>query len=626
MLLDFRVIRFINRDMENKRERLFAEFPPIERQQWLDKITVDLKGADFGKKLVWRTSEGFNVQPFYMRQDVEDLPQTRSMPGQFPFVRGNKASSNEWYVRQNIDCSDVRAANAKALDVLNRGVDSLGFVLTPEQVSSETLDVLLDGFYPEAIELNFATQESAIVKLGAEVLAWLKRRGADLGQVHGSIAADPIGETLATGRNVLSYAGQLKELVEMFDEVPGFTVVSVNTLELVDAGAFSYQESGYGLAWGNEYMHLLTEAGVDARKAARKLRFETGVGINYFMEIAKMRALRMLWAQILKEYGVPEAECYTYIQATTTEFNKTLFDSHINLLRTQTEAMSASLAGADSIVVTGFDTTYEKATDFSERIARNQQLMLKEENHFSRIVDVAGGSYYIETLTQSLAKEAWKLFLGVEEAGGMLKQVESGEVQAAINATNADRHKKAAQRREFILGTNQFPNFNELSEGKEPLEQPQFDGATLPALNKSRLSSQFEALRLQTEKAAKRPLAFMLTIGDLKWRQARAQFSCNFLAPAGYEVKDNLGFPTVEEGVEAAVAAGADIVVLCSSDAEYADYGIPAFEALAGRAMFVIAGAPECADKLKEAGIEYFIHVRVNQLETLQLFNSKLGI
>ena len=208
-------------------------------------------------------------------------------------------------------------------------------------------------------------------------------------------------------------------------------------------------------------------------------------------------------------------------------------------------------------------------------------------------------------------------------------------MQQAINDTNAARHADAAKRKEFLLGTNQFPNFNEKSEGKAPLEacgcchgHAGGESCEKPfaKLETSRLAADFEALRLQTEKAAKQPVAFMLTIGNLAMRQARAQFSCNFLACAGYKVVDNLGFGSVEEGVEAAVKAGADIVVLCSSDDEYAEYAIPAFKALDGRAMFVVAGAPACMDDLKAAGIENFIHVRVNQLQTLKEYNAKLGI
>jgi methylmalonyl-CoA mutase len=309
-----------------------------------------------------------------------------------------------------------------------------------------------------------------------------------------------------------------------------------------------------------------------------------------------------------------------------------LFDSYVNLLRSQTETMSAAIANVDSIVVTPFDKPYETPTEFAERIARNQQLLLKEEAHFDKLVDVAGGSYTIEHLTDAIAKEGWKLFLAVEEAGGFLAEALKGNIVSAVNASNDKRHAAAATRREFILGTNQFPNFTEKSDGKQPVAcsvccgSPATEGGELPALNKARLASEFEELRLATEKAPKQPIAFMLTIGNLAMRQARAQFSCNFLAAAGYKVMDNLGFKTVEEGVDAALAAQADIVVICSSDDEYAEYAIPAFQYLNGRAMYIVAGAPACSEDLKAAGIENFIHVKSNQLETLRAYNAKLGI
>ena len=292
--------------------------------------------------------------------------------------------------------------------------------------------------------------------------------------------------------------------------------------------------------------------------------------------------------------------------------------------------MSAALANVDSIIVTPFDKPYEQPTDFAERIARNQQLLLKEEAHFDKLVDVAGGSYTIEHLTDAIAQEGWKLFLAVEEAGGFLAEALKGNITNAVNESNTKRHADAAKRKEFLLGTNQFPNFTETSEGKAPCQACCCATATneteLPALNTARLASEFETLRLATEKAKKQPIAFMLTIGNLAMRQARAQFSCNFLAAAGYKVMDNLGFKTVEEGVDAALSANADIVVICSSDDEYAEYAIPAFQYLNGRAMFVVAGAPACSEDLKAAGIENFINVKSNQLGTLKEYNAKLGI
>ena len=315
---------------------------------------------------------------------------------------------------------------------------------------------------------------------------------------------------------------------------------------------------------------------------------------------------------------------------TTAKYNQTLFDPYVNLLRSQTEAMSAAIAGVDSITVTPFDAAYQESDEFSERLARNQQLLLKEESHMDKVVDPAGGSYYIENLTEAIAKQAWALFLQIEEEGGMLSLVQAGKVQEAANATNATRHENAAKRKEGLLGTNQFPNIKEMSDGRQPKAKCccccANENKTIATLDSARLASQFEELRLATEASGKRPKVFMLTIGNLAMRQARAQFSGNFFGCAGYEIIDNLGFKTVEEGAEAAKKAGADIVVLCSSDDEYAEYGPAAFKAVGDSAIYVIAGAPACMEDLKAAGIENYVHVRCNVLETLKEFNNKLGI
>ncbi len=616
--------------MAKKNEKLFGEFVAPTRQEWLDKIQVDLKGADFNKRLVWKTNEGFNVQPFYRKEDVERLQTPEAMPGEFPFVRGNKKLDNEWYVRQNITADSAAEANKKALDVLNKGVNSLGFHICGSQLSREYVETLLEGIHCDCVELNFTTCKRHSVELAEMLVDIFEKRGYDKENIVASIDWDPM-EKMLGGKDVEGVLQFAKPLVEAVKDYPHFRVIAVNTVALSNAGAYIVQELGYALAWGAEYLQMLVDAGVDATLAARKIKFNMGISENYFMEIAKFRAARLLWAEIVKEYNPScDCACKMIVNAETTRYNMTLFDAYVNMLRSQTETMSAALAGVHSIVVTPFDAAYETPNEFSDRIARNQQLLLKEECHFDTVVDPSAGSYYIEELTSSLAKEAWKIFLNVEEQGGFLAAVKAGTVQDDINATNEKRHLHAAQRREFILGTNQFPNFIETSEGKTPLASEckgkcGEEGA-LKSIKATRLAADFENLRLATEKAEKQPVAFMVTIGNLAWRQARAQFSCNFLAAAGYKVIDNLGFQTVEEGIDAAVEAGADIVVLCSSDDEYAEYAIPAYKYLDNRAIYVVAGAPACAEDLKAAGIENFIHVKVNQLETLKMFNSKLGI
>ena len=616
--------------MAENKEKLFSDFTAPSRQEWRDKIEVDLKGADYQKKMVWRTNEGFSMEPFYLKEDVEQLAAVNALPGEFPYVRGNKTADNEWRVRQNIKCECPKEANAKALDILNKGVNSLGFCIPGDKVSEDYLAQLLEGIYLDCVELNFATCPCHTLELAKALAAYFEKKGVDAAKVEGSLSFDPFEKMLMKGKDSFALLAEAKEIVKIFAAYPKFRAISVNAYKLTDAGAYSYQDLGYALAWGNEYMTILTEAGVAPEVAAQNIKFNLGINGVYFMEIAKLRAARTLWAQIVSQYTPCKESAKMHVCAYTTTYNQTLFDSYVNLLRSQTEAMSAALGGVESMVVAPFDLPYEAPTEFAERIARNQQLLLKDECHFDRMVDVAGGSYFIEKLTAALAGEAWKLFLSVEEEGGFLAAAKAGKVQNTINETNAARHANAGKRKEFLLGTNQFPNFIEKSEGKTPLtcccKSCCEEETEIPAIKTTRLASDFETLRITTEKAEKTPVAFMLTIGNLAMRQARAQFSCNFLAAAGYKVVDNLGFKTVEEGVDAALAANADIVVLCSSDDEYAEYAVPAFQYLNGRAMFVVAGAPACSEDLKAAGIENFIHVRVDQLKTLKEYNAKLGI
>ena len=616
--------------MANK-EKLFTEFQAPTTQEWLDKIEVDLKGADFQKKLVWRTNEGFNVQPFYRREDLANLKTPDALPGEFPFVRGNKKDSNEWYVRQNIKVDDPVEANKKALDILNKGIDSIGFRFGGDMVSPSFIETLLKDIRLDIVEVSYRTCPRHAVELAEILVKYFEKQGYDKEKIVGGVGFDPIDKMLQKGKDTTPMLAQLPKLVETLKDYPNLRCVMVHSDTLNNAGAYIVQELGYALAWGNEYLQELVDAGVDADTAAKSIKFYMGISENYFMEIAKFRAARLLWAQIVKQYEPKcDCACKMIINASTSTYNQTLFDSYVNLLRSQTEAMSAALGGVHSMVVTPFDAPYEKATDFSERIARNQQLLIKEESHFDRIVDPSAGSYYIEHLTDALAQEAWKIFLKIEDEGGFLEAVKKGIVQDDINATNVKRHGDAAKRKEFLLGTNQFPNFTEKSEGKRAQGAAcccHGDGCepTFKKLETTRLAADFEDLRIHTEET-KVPTAFMLTIGNLAMRQARAQFSCNFLACAGYKVIDNLGFKTVEEGVDAALKANADIVVICSSDDEYAEYAIPAFKYLNGRAMFVVAGAPACMDDLKAAGIENFIHVRCNVLDTLKEYNQKLGI
>ena len=621
--------------MADSKEKLFSDFSPVSTEQWMEKVTADLKGADFEKKLVWRTNEGFKVKPFYRMEDLEGLKTTDALPGEFPYLRGTKKDNNEWLVRQEIKVECPREANAKALDILNKGVDSLSFHVKAKELNAEYIETLLKDICAECVELNFSTCQGHVVELAELLVAYFQKKDYDLTKLQGSINYDYFNKMLAKGKEKGDMVATAKALLEATASLPKYRVLNVNALTLNNAGSYIFQELGYALAWGNEYMNQLVDAGLPAAMVAKKIKFNFGISSNYFMEIAKFRAARWLWAEIVAAYNPAcQCACKMHVHAQTSEWNMTVYDAHVNLLRSQTEAMSAALAGVDSITVRPFDKTYQTPDDFSERIARNQQLLLKEECHLDKVVDPSAGSYYVEVLTNSLADVAWKLFLEVEDKGGFGAEVASGEIQKAVNTSNEARKKAVATRREILLGTNQFPNFNEVAAEKIQNEAAgcccggghNCGEATITALDFSRGASEFEALRLATEKSGKTPKVFMLTIGNLAMRLARSQFSSNFFACAGYKVIDNLGFDTVEAGVEAAVEAGAEIVVLCSSDDEYAELAPAAYKALAGRAEFVVAGMPACMEDLKAVGIDQYVNVKSNVLETLKAFNVKLGI
>lgn len=620
--------------MKEKNEKLFSEFPPVSTEEWMEVVTRDLKGAPFEKRLVWRSKEGIDVQPFYRAEDVEGLPTTETLPGVFPYIRGTKAD-NHWLVRQEIGVvENPKAVNKEIKALMERGLTSVGLHFTKEMVSAEVIQQVLEGIDLEHLEINLYACRHQAVELTEVAKEALTALGADLAKVRGSIGYNPFRRVLNAGEVWEGWLETAVEVLKAVEPLKQFTCLSFQSLDLVNAGAYIYQELGYALAAGADILEKVSaKSGKSISEVAERMRFEMGVGSNYFMEIAKFRAMRWLWALIVKANDEQASERATkaHIHAETALWNKTIYDAYVNLLRTQTESMSATIAGVDSLTVLPFDQTYSAGNDFSNRIARNQQLLLKEESHFDKVVDPAGGSYYVEHLTKAIAEQGWKLFLEVEEAGGFAHEAEAGRIQEAVNASNESRHQAIATRRESLLGTNIFPNFTEKAteeqlKGHQCKHGHKCMNMDVTSLDKRRGASDFEELRMATEMSAKTPKVFMLTIGNLAMRLARSQFSSNFFAVAGYQIIDNLGFETVKEGVEAARKAGADVVVLCSSDDEYAEFAPQAYEELKGEIPLVVAGAPACMEELKAKGIEHFIHVRVNVLETMQKFNQMLGI
>jgi len=607
------------------KKKLFSDFLPVSKETWKEKIKADLKGADYDKKLVWHTEEGFAVQPFYMLEDELGLDYLHSPPGDFPFVRGNRKSGNAWKINQFIPVKDVEKANQLARKAVKNGTSSLTFNFT-EKPGFHMLETLLKSINAEETELNFRTNNP--LELASLIVEWAGKRSWNKAKMQGSIYCDPVSKLTRQSKD--PDFGVAEVLFEAMKALPAFHCLTIDAGIFHNSGATTVTETGLALAAGNVYLQYFTEKGRDATGVAQRMRFSFATGSNYFMEIAKLRAFRYLWAKILEAYGVKNEEAKTYIHAVTSSRNKTVYDPFVNMLRTTTEAMSASLGGADSITVLPYNSHYEEPDEMAVRVARNQQIILKKESFFDKVADPAAGSYYIENLTHNLIRKSWDLFLEIDEKGGYIPVFQRGDVSERIRQEAFKNDWNIAVRKKSILGVNQFPNPAEHLDNKINDKVFIHSKRENNSLTPYREAAALEALRYKTDLFAlknKRPQVWMFTYGDLSKRLARAQFAGNFFAAAGFEIVNHNGFFAVEEGIKAAKKDKPEIVVLCSSDEAYETLALPVFEALKDQCIVVLAGYPEnIMDQLKTAGMKHFIHVKSNLWEELSKYQNLLGI
>jgi len=623
----------------NDQSKLFSEFSPVKTPAWEARILLDLKGADYEKMLIWKTEEGFNVKPYYRAEDMAGLEYLNTLPDEFPYVRGSKTIKNEWLIRQDIETAEIEKSNCLGLDAIAKGADSLGFDAT-EVTTHKQINQLLANIDFSRTSINFFSSRSYPLTLELFIYE-VSHRSFDGEFIRGSINFDPISYLLLHGDFYMNWTHNLEEAEYLLNTVqkrlPKFRTIVVNGHYFQNAGSTLVQELAFSLAAANEYMAGLTGKGFGIDAIASHILLSFSLGSNYFMEIAKLRAARLLWASMVQEYHPENPEsCKAFIHTTTASWNKTLYDPYVNMLRTTTEGMSAAIGNADSINVQSFDSIFKHPDDFSRRIARNQQLILKEESYLDKIVDPAAGAYYIENLTHSIAHHAWNLFVEVEEKGGILECIKSGFIQDEIARSRQQKEMDIAQRKQVIIGTNQYPNIQEQMHDKQFQQAPEKPAqpSTYKRLALFRGAKPFEEIRLSTEnhvaKGKKKPAVFLFTLGNLAMLRARAGFTTNFFGCAGFDIIDNTGFQTIDEGVIAALDSKAEIIVICSSDEEYARIVPEICAKLRTRRpglIILLAGYPkELVETMKASGVDDFIHVRSNLLETLRKYQQKLGI
>jgi len=626
----------------SQNNKLFTEFPPVNTEQWEAAINEDLKGADYDKKLVWHTLEGFNIKPYYRAEDLKDIAFINSFPGNYPFVRGNETDNNHWEIRQDIDATDAVEANRIALDAISRGAEGIGFRMK-EITTPEALQTLLSGINLTQTKIHFISSRSYPALLDL-FINYLAKNSIDPEKVQGSLNFDPINFLALHGKYYTTKENNLVEMVYVLNsiekELPHFKAIAINGHTFANAGSSLVQELAFSLSSATDYLAEMTAKGIAIDNIVPKIQFSLSVGSNYFMEIAKFRAARLLWAKIVEQFKPKQSQSLKmFIHATTLHWNKTLYDAHVNLLRSTTEAMSAIIGGVDSLNVLPFDVCYKDSDDISRRLARNQQIILKEESYLDKIVDPAAGSYYLENLTQNIASAAWTLFKLVEEKGGFTETFKTGFIQDEIEKIRKKKDEEIANRRAPILGTNQYPNQNEEGLKKIQMEGDETETNTQKPtpyrkLEIYRAADAFEDLRLLTEMSVEagnpRPKVFLFTMGNLAMRKARAGFASNLFGVAGYQIIDNPGFETIDDGLDAVQKSGAEIVVICSSDEEYPELAPAIAKSIKETdpdKIIILAGYPkEIIDSLKAAGVDDFIHIRTNALEFLKQIQEKLGI
>ena len=483
--------------MNTPTEKFLGEFPPVTAENWRKQVQAELKDVPFEKRMFSMTYEGIPLKALYQEADTANLPHVNSFPGFAPYVRGTRTGGylqDPWEVSQEIAFSSPTEFNNAARNSISRGLNALNMVLDhatrdghdpdwaqPEQVGAgglsiatlNDLDRALDGIDLEKISLLVRSGASAM-PFAALLIALARKRKKTLSSLKGCIEMDPLAVLANEGRLPQSIDGAYREMAALTQwashHASQLQTICVHSRAWHESGGNAVQELGFTLAMAVEYLRAMNHRGLEVDLVAPQLRFAITVGSNFFMEIAKLRALRMLWSRAVSAAGGNENAQRCWIHVRTNHWNKTVYDPYNNLLRTTVEAFAGVLGAGDSLQVGAFDEIFRRPDDFSQRIARNTQLVLQKECHLDHVIDPAGGSWFVETLTAELANRGWALFQEVERIGGMEAALRSGFPQKCVGATAAERLKGVARRRDAIVGVNQYANPKE-----KPLDKPILD-------------------------------------------------------------------------------------------------------------------------------------------------------
>ncbi|GHE51106.1 methylmalonyl-CoA mutase [Streptomyces vinaceus] len=609
---------------------LAAEFPDATHEQWqrlvegvLRKSGKDVSGEAAEDALSTKLEDGLTTRPLYTAPETAE---ETGFPGFAPFIRGGSpagGAADGWDVRQRYVGNDPVRVNEAVLTDLENGVTSL-WLSVGDSCGGLPVDALpraLDGVYldlaPVCLDAGaeYADAARALLRLYAE-------RQVAPAAARASFGADPLGHEARTGE-VLELAGAVGLAREAAAHWPGIRALTVDALPYHEAGGSAAEELGLSLATGVAYLRALTQDGAPTGEALGQLEFRYAATADQFLTIAKFRAARRLWARIAEACGAPEAGAQRQ-HAVTSPVMMTRRDPWVNMLRTTVACMAAGVGGADSVTVLPFDHELGLPDAFARRIARNTSTILLEESHLARVIDPAGGSYYVERLTDELAHAAWEFFQTIEKAGGLAAALRSGLVAERLAATWAERSKKLAKRREPITGVSEFPLLSE-----KPLDREPAPAGPTGGLPRVRRDEAYEALRARSDAhlaaTGHRPRIFLAALGPAAAHTARATFAANLFQAGGVEPVHDPVSVDPATAAEAYAASGADgMAVLCSSDPLYEEQAGAVAAALraAGATTVFLAGKPGTA----AGAVDEYVFAGCDAVAVLSSVLDRMGV
>ncbi len=597
--------------MNDSNKSPFSEFSPVTKQEWIEKVGIDLKGGDFDKKLVWKNLSKIEIQPFYNAEDKQD------------YIKNTGENSQSLINYRGIAVNSVENGNKLALRAIEEGINGLLFTVDKRISAAD----LLEGIDFNKIAISFILRIDDAVAFASDFFELVNKRNIAPHNLKGFIDLEIISDYLTQGNIEENQINTAAELVKLAADYPNLKVLTISGSEYLDSGANQSQEVAYTLNSLVFLIEKLKDRGIPEQEVFDNLNFKLAIGSEYFVEIGKFRTFNSLLTEVAGKYGITE---FTHtIIAKTSIWSKSVTDPHTNLLRATTEVMSAILGNVDAVLIDAYDKEFSDTSDFSSRIAGNISTILKEESYLGKVTNPVDGSYYIEEVSAKIATKALELFKAIEENGGFYKSFENELIQQQIAEIRQEKIKLISQRRLPMVGVNKYPNLMEtvnsniLAAGEENNSK---------VLTPRRASLEIEAIRKTTEefvdKTNKRPVVELTSFGNLTMRKARAAFAYDFIGVSGFTILQEKSYSSAQEAAEQSAKSDSSVVVICSSDQDYEESAIAfvkAFRSLNGEKVLLLAGNPtNIINELTDAGLDGYVNIKSDVITTISSIQNKI--